>query len=455
MNGSAINRFRKLVGVVAGASAALSAANADVSDVVLHVEAASASGAGQVSFGLEGGSWNAATKTYTWGQATPLSVVDANSGAVVATLRSATVTLKKCSEISVTFSVDAGASLTEFVVRSPALSFATIAAASSQAKTSARLDVADLNLDGAAMSGAGTPGTGAFHARYNGAFESVAEFTHLVALVSCGAGGSGYGQQNDPPSGYRAMSADVSDMSTYFHFTLTPGDRCTATTRFDVNPDPSNCPEDADGDSLPDWLDGCPNDPAKTAPGACGCGNVDSDGDGDGIADCNDNCPDVANASQADADNDGIGDGCDSASPDDPPGGDGSDDQGSDDDGEDDSDDNDGSNSDNNGDNNDGAGGDNDSADGDGSNPSGDGSNDDGASPADKDPQSSDEAGNNPNSVVAGVTHENSSGDAIGGPQDAVELVEQAVSRSTGCGAGGLGLASLGAMGALGLRRKR
>jgi spore coat protein A len=33
-------------------------------------------------------------------------------------------------------------------------------------------------------------------------------------------------------------------------------------------------------------LDGCPSDPAKHAPGVCGCGVPDQDGDGDGIADC-------------------------------------------------------------------------------------------------------------------------------------------------------------------------
>ncbi len=36
-----------------------------------------------------------------------------------------------------------------------------------------------------------------------------------------------------------------------------------------------------------------------------------ADADGDGVADADDNCPDVANADQADADNDGIGDLCD------------------------------------------------------------------------------------------------------------------------------------------------
>ena len=51
---------------------------------------------------------------------------------------------------------------------------------------------------------------------------------------------------------------------------------------------------DSDGDGVPDSLDGCPNDPNKTAPGQCGCGVADTDTDSDGTADCNDSCPNDA-----------------------------------------------------------------------------------------------------------------------------------------------------------------
>jgi CSLREA domain-containing protein len=58
-------------------------------------------------------------------------------------------------------------------------------------------------------------------------------------------------------------------------------------------------PTDTDGDGTIDCNDGCPNDPAKTTPGACGCGNPDVDSDGDGVLDCVDACPGVNDSTDA------------------------------------------------------------------------------------------------------------------------------------------------------------
>ncbi|TAJ18205.1 MAG: hypothetical protein EPO68_08275, partial [Planctomycetota bacterium] len=80
---------------------------------------------------------------------------------------------------------------------------------------------------------------------------------------------------------------------------------------------------DTDGDATPDCVDGCPTDPNKIAPGVCGCGVADTDTDGDGTADCFDGCPTdpnkiapgVCGCGVADTDTDGDGtadcfDGC-------------------------------------------------------------------------------------------------------------------------------------------------
>lgn len=79
---------------------------------------------------------------------------------------------------------------------------------------------------------------------------------------------------------------------------------------------------DVDGDGVQDALDNCPNDAnADQADNDNdGIGNVcdstpngsTTDADGDGVDDSTDNCPNTANADQADNDNDGIGNVCDS-----------------------------------------------------------------------------------------------------------------------------------------------
>ena len=63
---------------------------------------------------------------------------------------------------------------------------------------------------------------------------------------------------------------------------------------------------DTDTDGTPDCTDACPDDPNKIAPGACGCGVVDADSDGDGVPDCIDACPGIDDL--ADANGDGIPD---------------------------------------------------------------------------------------------------------------------------------------------------
>jgi len=50
--------------------------------------------------------------------------------------------------------------------------------------------------------------------------------------------------------------------------------------------------DDSDGDGTEDCIDLCPDDPDKVDEGVCGCGVADEDSDGDGAEDCIDPCPD-------------------------------------------------------------------------------------------------------------------------------------------------------------------
>jgi hypothetical protein len=108
-------------------------------------------------------------------------------------------------------------------------------------------------------------------------------------------------------------------------------DECESEEDCDDNGIVDLCQPDTDGDGVIDLCDDCPDNPAKSAEGICGCDVLDLDTDldgvvncvdrcvgfpddqdldGDGVPDGCDNCPAQANAGQADLDGDGVGNIC-------------------------------------------------------------------------------------------------------------------------------------------------
>ncbi|MGE0478951.1 MAG: hypothetical protein AB7Q17_00640 [Phycisphaerae bacterium] len=289
-------------------------------DEALSIEAVSALGAATLHVTAAEMNWDAAGRRLFW-STTSRALVDAQSGATIATLTLASLSLRQCSRVDLSLAVDAGAADAVITVRTGRLSFDTIAAADATARATASVSISDRNSNGAVLAGVGAPGTPVYRARVNGGPDHGALFSGLVGALQAGAGGNASAYQADPQTGFRAVGAPVSDVAVELVFSLSAGDRGSASTVFDVDPNPAACADDRDADGRPDWLDGCPDDAAKSQPGECGCGYADIDADADGVLDCDDNCPELPNADQSDADGDGEGDSCDATPHGDAPGG--------------------------------------------------------------------------------------------------------------------------------------
>ena len=89
----------------------------------------------------------------------------------------------------------------------------------------------------------------------------------------------------------------VGDACECLNVTCAAVDACHAIGRCEKTTGTCTVPAlpDKDGDGSCDAIDGCPSDPAKTAPADCGCGLAETDSDADGVPDCMDTCPFDAN----------------------------------------------------------------------------------------------------------------------------------------------------------------
>jgi len=207
-------------------------ASADLSTVVLRVDAQNSSGAGFVEFTADQGSWNGDTFTFDFS-----SGLDINDefGQPIARLNRARFTAIEDPQIGLIFDVTAGNIDTVFSISSGLLSFPAINPAEGTAAATVTLTDAG-NNGGALLAGTGgSLGNRAYLAEANGL-----QFAALVGptITVINSGGSQFGSGNT--GGFQPMGS-VSNMQAHFNFGLTANDSASGTSIYVVRaiPEPA------------------------------------------------------------------------------------------------------------------------------------------------------------------------------------------------------------------------
>jgi MYXO-CTERM domain-containing protein len=227
------NRLSFVTAAVAGAALATPAI-ADISDIVLRIEATNEMGTAVFEGHLTDGDFYPGGE-YIWESRTPIMMLN-QAGQVIATLNNARVRCVEDPVVQVNFSVSAGSLMTAFTINSPLLSFATINSAVGRA--SAGVTATDTDGDGATVAAAGQPAL--YLSQYNGFVPSGTLFADLIAgPVSAPAFDSQTASGSSPGGGGFSPIADpVSDMSARFNFTLTANDEASGTSTYEIIPTP-------------------------------------------------------------------------------------------------------------------------------------------------------------------------------------------------------------------------
>jgi hypothetical protein len=217
------------------------AANADIPDVVLEIEA-TASDTGEtanVQIMSEWGTIDPDTQTWSYDMPAILLLIGENS-TILGQIDDLSIAIAQDPEVNLTFSVQAGTVDTTFRIASSLMTFPTLS--SPDGRASAGYTVTDFNGNGATLTGIGETG-GAYLAKYNGWAGSIppggTTFTEDLALISAGVFGSNTEDFEDPVGGgYRAIGEPVSSISSLAYFSLTASDLASGTSSFEVVPEP-------------------------------------------------------------------------------------------------------------------------------------------------------------------------------------------------------------------------
>lgn len=230
------NRFTFVTAALAGAVGLglASPALADISDIVLRIEATNEMGTAVYEGFLSDGVFYDGGE-YIWESRTPIMMLN-QSGQVIATFSNARVRCVEDPVVQLNFSVVAGSLDTTFTITSPLLSFAALDPATGRA--TAGVSVTDTDGNGATMSTDGDPSL--YTSRYNGAVPGGTLFADLLdGPVTAPAFDSATDSESFPGGGlFAPIAGPVSDMSARFRFELTANDEASGTSSYEIIPAP-------------------------------------------------------------------------------------------------------------------------------------------------------------------------------------------------------------------------
>ena len=229
------NRFGGMVGGAVALVALCGVARADISYEVFTLVATVGGESGAFVATSDMGSWDD-KGNFHWTLDAPIDI-RTQSGEVLATLGTASVTFIADPVIHLNFNVQANNQNTMFSVGSGLLSFPTISGA--QGAASAAVSITDVNGNGVTF----TPdAAGGYLSHYNGEVPNGTQFASLLNQgFSAGAFGSNAVSDEFPGGGqYALIGGNVADMSARWSFTLTAFDLASGTSVDTIIPAPGS-----------------------------------------------------------------------------------------------------------------------------------------------------------------------------------------------------------------------
>jgi uncharacterized protein (TIGR03382 family) len=222
--------------VIAAAGLGVTApAMADISDIVLRIEATNQLGSAVFEGHLSDGTFYPGNE-YIWESNTPIMMLS-QTGQLIASFNAGRVRCVDDPVVQLNFSVSAGSLTTVFTITSPLLSFASINQA--EGRASAGVTGTDTDGDGVVVMPASQPGL--YTSRYNGALPGGTLFADLLTgPISAPAFSSNSGNDSFPGGGaFSAIAGAVSDMNSRYNFSLTANDEASGTSTYEIRPIPA------------------------------------------------------------------------------------------------------------------------------------------------------------------------------------------------------------------------